>query len=449
MDKDIQEFIKSCLNCQVAQRPRTNQEREYGQLPTPRNIQPFQRWGIDLIGRLPKTKSGNQWIITAIDYATGWPLAKALPRATEDEIAEFIFKEIYMNFGAPVEIFTDGGKNLWGSVVQKYLEKIKTVHKGTSPFHPRTNGKVESLNGLIGSMLTKYLLGKPTRLWDLYLDQTLFACRVWTQATTKTSPYYLVYGQQPRLVGDDVHALDVDTPAEDYTTRLEQVRSARQEAAELTYTRALQAKEAHNELVKPHDIEVGEWVLVRHEDPQKFESKWFGPYQVVNKMLLGTYRLQDPNGRELASLVHGNRLLKAKISSADELQKLWAAPSTKDQLRRQNLKPELVVSDDSQNTDLLEQYLYQADELLADLDVTATQNTKATEALANSAQTTHNVLHDPPLPTTDEIRVLPVADEIEVLPYPKNPNRPNQVHQERLRQVGLRKNPRKRRRLLE
>jgi hypothetical protein len=117
MDKDIQEFIKSCPNCQVAQRQRTNQEREYRQLPTPQNIQPFQRWGIDLIGRLPKTKSGNQWIITAIDYATGWPLAKALPRATEDEIAEFIFKEIYMNFGAPVEIFTDGGKNLWGSVV--------------------------------------------------------------------------------------------------------------------------------------------------------------------------------------------------------------------------------------------------------------------------------------------------------------------------------------------
>ena len=34
-----------------------------------------------------------------------------------------------------------------------------------------TNGKVESLNGLIVSMLAKYLLGKPTRLWDLYLDQ--------------------------------------------------------------------------------------------------------------------------------------------------------------------------------------------------------------------------------------------------------------------------------------
>ena len=33
-------------------------------------------------------------------------------KATEDNIAEFIFNEIYMHFGAPQEIFSDGGKNL-------------------------------------------------------------------------------------------------------------------------------------------------------------------------------------------------------------------------------------------------------------------------------------------------------------------------------------------------
>jgi len=47
---------------------------------------------------------------------------------TEDAIAEFILHEIYMHYGAPQEIFTDGGKNLWGGVVQSYLDKNKTVH---------------------------------------------------------------------------------------------------------------------------------------------------------------------------------------------------------------------------------------------------------------------------------------------------------------------------------
>lgn len=129
-----------------------------------------------------------------------------------------------MNFGAPEEIFTDGGKNLWGGVVQKYLERIKMVRKSTSPYHPRTSEKVESLNGLIGSMLTKYLFGKPTRLWDLYLDQALFAYRIRTQATTKTSHYYLGYGQRLRLVGGNNYPL-LGAPVENCRSRIELVRS--------------------------------------------------------------------------------------------------------------------------------------------------------------------------------------------------------------------------------
>ena len=42
LDQDVQEFVKSCPNCQIAQRQRPGQDREYAQLPTPRNIEPFQ-----------------------------------------------------------------------------------------------------------------------------------------------------------------------------------------------------------------------------------------------------------------------------------------------------------------------------------------------------------------------------------------------------------------------
>src|SRR5437773_10660998 len=35
LDQDVQEFVKSCPNCQIAQRQRPGQDREYAQLPTP------------------------------------------------------------------------------------------------------------------------------------------------------------------------------------------------------------------------------------------------------------------------------------------------------------------------------------------------------------------------------------------------------------------------------
>src|SRR5947207_11763894 len=153
-----------------------------------------------------------------------------------------------MHFGAPQEIFTDGGKNLWGGVVQKYLHKIRTLHKGTSPYHPRTNGKVERLNGIIGTMLGKMLLTKPTKLWDLYLDQALFACRIRTHSTTKTSPFYLLYGKHPHLLGDSNMALPRDAAPTDHDEHIRIMSSARQAAARATHERALNARDGRKEI---------------------------------------------------------------------------------------------------------------------------------------------------------------------------------------------------------
>lgn len=114
---------------------------EYAQIVTDISIQLFQYWGIYLIVFLPKTAPKKYWIIVAVDYATGWPVVKAVVKATEDSIAEFIFNEIYMHFGAPQEIFSNEGKNLQGGVVQAYLRKIGIVYKGASSYHLWTNAK--------------------------------------------------------------------------------------------------------------------------------------------------------------------------------------------------------------------------------------------------------------------------------------------------------------------
>ena len=136
-----------------------------------------------------------------------------------------------------------------------------------------------------------------------------------------------------------------DATIADNEARIQAVFTARQEATQATYERALQAKGLRDEIVKEHDLNEGEWVLVRHEDPQKFEAKWFGPYQIAERKTLGMYHLHNPNGKELQALVHGNRLLKAHLNSYDTLSKLWASPATKDALRRTNKRIEIVNSD--------------------------------------------------------------------------------------------------------
>jgi hypothetical protein len=78
-------------------------------------------------------------------------------------------------------------------------------------------------------------------------------------------------------------------------------------------------------------------------------------------MLLGTYRLQDPNGIILKALVHGSRLLKANVQTTDELKKLWAAPNVRNALRRQNKNFDIVLAEPDA-TDALDRYLQEADD---------------------------------------------------------------------------------------
>ena len=168
--------------------------------------------------------------------------------------------------------------------------------------------------------------------------------------------------------------------------------SARQEAARATYERAAKARDIRNEIVTPHALQEGDWVLVRHEKPQKFESKWFGPYQITQRMLLGTYRLQDPNGRELLALVHGNRLIHAHIRMMDDLLRLWASLAIKDALWRWNIQTELIPSDPEQ-TNLLEQYLLGIDEEEPDPHPVHIQHTAS--GSGDHTDETHVLLHIP------------------------------------------------------
>ena len=46
---------------------------------------------MDLIGPLPKTPRGNQYIITLTDYFTKWAEAAPLPDKTAHGVARFIY----------------------------------------------------------------------------------------------------------------------------------------------------------------------------------------------------------------------------------------------------------------------------------------------------------------------------------------------------------------------
>ena len=336
---DLRKFISYCPQCQIAQRSQPGLERESPQTLNSRNLQIFDRWAIDLIGPLPMTPGKNLWIVTAIEYLTGWPIARALPDAKAETIAQFFHDEIAMVYGPPKELLSDNGRNLVGEVMESYLRLLRTRHRYTTPYHPRTNGKVENFNGFLGATLTKLMVNRPIILWDQYLAQALFAVRVRIHATSRHAPYFLLFGRHPRLPTDtnDITPLDVSPSSWDQLLeRVKTLQHARLIANKRLVERAIEAQKIPKKLVRPTPFIEDDWVLVRAESRNKFEGRWFGPYRIVKAHPLGTYAIADPEGNVVKTLINGQRMIPAKVTD-ESRQAMWNSSKIQGTLRKRGI----------------------------------------------------------------------------------------------------------------
>jgi len=82
MYEDIRNYVKTCDDCQW--RGGLQKNNIIHLIPVKA---PFQRIGIDIIGLLMITRRGNRYIVTAIDYFTKWPIAKALKETTAKAVS--------------------------------------------------------------------------------------------------------------------------------------------------------------------------------------------------------------------------------------------------------------------------------------------------------------------------------------------------------------------------
>lgn len=146
MRTDIKNWLQCCPPCQMNSRRQWAHHDEMHPLDAPLA---FARWYLDFIGELPKSTRGSHWILVAVDYMTNYSVARAVPVAFGQAVADFLYEEMVMRFGCPQEILTDRGANFMNKVLRHYTQRIKTNHKFTSAFHPRTNSKCERLNGTL------------------------------------------------------------------------------------------------------------------------------------------------------------------------------------------------------------------------------------------------------------------------------------------------------------
>lgn len=158
--------------------------------------EPFERMAMDIIGPLPRSRSGCRYVLVLSDYATRYPEAVALKTIDAETIAEELVK-IFARVGIPREILTDQGANFTSNLLAEMYRLLHVKALRTTPYHPQTDGLVERFNQTLKEMLRK-TADEEGKDWDRLLPYVLFAYREVPQESTGFSPFELLYGREVR-----------------------------------------------------------------------------------------------------------------------------------------------------------------------------------------------------------------------------------------------------------
>ena len=285
---------------------------------------PFDRVAVDIMGPLPQSENGNKYVIVFTEYLTRFVMARPLVSITARDVAECFMQTVVLEHGSPATLLSDQGANFLSALVKEICILCDTRKVNTTAYHPQTDGLVERFNKTLADMLSMYVNRKHTD-WDKYLPFVVFAYNSSIQKTTRFSPFFLLYGREPRLPIDhalnfapDNFQIDVD----DYGIQVKQfLTKAWQSAKEVIQNEQVKQKERYDKrkfeiLYKPGDLVLRIDPAVKKGQTPKLAHKWKGPY-IVTQVRHPTYQIELQNSSKgtIPEWTHMNNIKPLKYST--------------------------------------------------------------------------------------------------------------------------------------
>ncbi|CAG2245678.1 unnamed protein product [Mytilus edulis] len=252
----------------------------------------FERIHMDILCNLPQSSGGFNQILLVVCPFSKW-----------------------------CEAFPLLGKNFTSNLVKEICKIFQITKLNTSSYHPECNAATERQNRTLATSLRMYCHDNQST-WPDYLQGVMMAFRNTIQTeSTQYSPYYLVFGREPRnpidiaLIPESTKGLSKDAESAfklivDNLTLARKIAKTNIEAAQQKY------KTQHDKNVEEPTFFILDkvWLYCTRTPvglSPKLQRKWTGPYYIAEHIGEYTYRLRKASDNKiLKAPVHANRLKK-------------------------------------------------------------------------------------------------------------------------------------------
>ena len=314
LKNDVKEFLKTCHTCQVVGKP--NQVILKAPLqPITVPHEPFEKIIIDCVGPLPRTKKGNEYLLTIMCPTTRFPEAIPLKNISARNIANHLLR-MFTVYRIPKQIQSDRGTNFTSILFSNILKELKVKQILSSTYHPEPQGVLERWHQTFKSMLRKFCTESNPN-WDEGVDYLLFSIREAPQESTGFSPFEMLYGRNLRgpltLIKEEWlknSPVNETRTVKQYMDKLRETLGKVREIAKQNLSSVqLDMKSLYDRKTKVRKFSKGDLVLAYFPLPgSPLKSKYHGPYKVLRNVNNNTYVIETPDRKKSSQLVHINLL---------------------------------------------------------------------------------------------------------------------------------------------
>lgn len=311
MNKDIDNWIKNCNRC--VHRKSTNQKAPLVNITS---TYPLELVCIDFL-TLEKSKGGYQHVLVMTDHYTRFAQAIPTKNMTAKTTAEALFNNFINYYGIPTRIHSDQGANFESQII-KELCLITGMRKSrTISYHAMGNGQCERYNRTLLNMLGT-LKPEQKQNWKLHINPLVHPYNCTRNESTGVSPYFLMFGRNPRLAIDEEFGLQ-KTEWKSTSKYINNLKENMKSAYELV-TRNMKKsqekqKEGYDQRVRGAEIRAGDRVLVKivsFDGKHKISDKWEEePYLVLDQPdpSIPVFQIQKETSKGKIRTLHRNLLL--------------------------------------------------------------------------------------------------------------------------------------------
>lgn len=308
---DSKQVAKSCMPClkQAAYRVGFHPS-----LPITA-VMPMDHIAIDLLGPLPTSLKGYNFVLVVVDIATRFTVLRAMRTKMMEEVAWHLWG-VFSDFGIPMILQSDNDPSFLGRVVQALREHCGVDHRLVLPYHPQANGAAEVHVKLSKKLLLKLMRGNLDS-WELYVPAVQMGLNSRISGRHNSAPFAVMFGRAMRPFSDYKDSKSEPASVESLLQRhkaiAEQVFPALHKRSVEYASKYKQATDDSHRIAEK--IPVGSLVMkVKDVKGSKLDDRWEGPFTVLEEVA-GRYRLQSTAGE----------LLKQQVG-IDQLRLLEDAP---------------------------------------------------------------------------------------------------------------------------